>query len=128
EDEVVPGAGDSCPQRRAIAAVGVMREQPDPVLAVADEPLDDATSSIRAAVIHDDHLVLLGEAGGDGCALLQTTLDVGLLVVGGKHDREAGHRCAAGAPVHGRSICSGACRSPPCGEVRSGRQTNYQYV
>src|SRR5713101_6073264 len=98
---VVPGAGDTCPQRSAIAAIGVMRQQPDLVLAVPDEALDHPTSSIRAAVVDHDHLVLLGEAGSGGHALLHAALDVGLLVVRGKHDREARNRCAAGAPVHG---------------------------
>src|SRR5713101_8913542 len=66
EHVVVPGAGDAGPQGRTIAAIGVMRQQPDPVLAATDKALDDATSSIRAAVVDDDHLVLLGEAGGGG--------------------------------------------------------------
>src|SRR5258706_1784442 len=100
-----------------------MRKEPDLVLAVADEALNHPSHSIRAAVVDDDHLVLLREAGGGGHALLHGTLDVGLLVVRGKHDREARNRCAPSAPVHGPKYMFGVLSpSPPCGEARRGRQ------
>lgn len=89
EDVVEAGGAKACPDRRAVAPVLRVPDQPNPRIGGRDL-LDRFRRAIAAPVVDDDHLDGIGELRRDAAGGLDAGGDVGLLVIGREDDRDPG--------------------------------------
>ena len=107
-DQVVTGGAEAAPERRAVALVDLVVDDPHDVGMGFGEPVRQLGGPVATAVVDRDDLEGLGERRQDLQRLGDEGLDVLRLVVGGEEVGERGDPRACGGDVgHRDSIWEG---------------------